>query len=138
MDKTWIVILVLVFFAVDLVIAFLILYRRFKRSGLKPEELQYIKSHWIRIIDSFKSHPKEAILDADKLLDYALGKKGLQGNLGEKLKQAKGRFTDINQVWNAHKLRNKIAHELMEIDIGEAKMALAQFKRGLNDLGAML
>lgn len=85
-----------------------------------------------------QNNPKEAVLDADKLLDYALVRKGFQGSLGEKLKKAKNRFSDINGIWIAHKLRNKIAHELSNIDFREAKNALVSFKKGLKDLGADL
>ena len=138
MTQNEIIILVSTLIAIDLVVFFRILYKRRRKNNFRPEELQYIKSHWIRIIDSFNSHPKEAILDADKLLDYALSRRGLQGTLGEKLKKAKAYFSDINQVWQAHKLRNQIAHELMNLNNGEAKLALTQFKRALNDLGAKL
>ena len=71
-------------------------------------------------------------------MDYALKKHGFEGSLGEKLKKAGPRFNDLNAVWSAHKLRNRIAHELSEINKEEAKRALKQFKRALNDLGAKL
>ena len=129
---------ILVFFGMTVVLVLWMLWRLRRRKGFEPKELQYIKSHWIRIIDMFSGNPKGAILDADKLLDYALGKKGFEGHLGEKLKRAGGRFSDQNAVWSAHKLRNRIAHELDEIPMGEAKSALKNFKRALNDLGAKL
>lgn len=109
-----------------------------KRKGLDEKAANYIRSHWMRIIDSLKSHPKNAVLDADKLLDYALAKHGFEGSLGEKLKKAGPRFNDLNAVWSAHKLRNRIAHELSDIDPEEAKRALKRFKSALNDLGAKL
>ena len=84
------------------------------------------------------SHPKQAVLDADKLLDYALKEHGFKGALGEKMKAAGPRFSDLNGVWNAHKLRNRLAHEMMDLKRGEAQSALKNFKRALNDLGAGL
>ncbi len=132
------IILVAIFILITLFLAFFVFVKMRRRKGLSMESLQYIKSHWIRIIDSFNSHPKNAILDLDKLLDYALGKHGFEGSLGEKLKKAGPRFTDINAVWSAHKLRNRVAHELGDIDKGHAKRALKQFKSALNDLGAEL
>ncbi|MFH1284369.1 MAG: hypothetical protein ABIH78_02150 [Candidatus Peregrinibacteria bacterium] len=130
---TLVVLLIIVFLLV--VFVFVKISRR-RRFG--PKELQYIKSHWIRIIDEFSSHPAAAVMDADKILDYALLRKGFEGSLGEKLRTAGPRFTDLDGVWRAHKLRNRIAHELSDVDRDEAKRALKQFKTALNDLGAEL
>ncbi len=130
---------IIVFIVFDAIVTFFILWRHFKKPKLSQNELQYIQSHWIRIIDSFNGNPKQAVMDADKLLDYALIRNGYgEGNLGEKLKKANGIFGDINGVWFAHKLRNKVAHELGEINFNDAKDALKCFKRALNDLGAGL
>lgn len=119
----------------------LIVWIFLRRRGkiFRPEELNYMRSHWIRILDSFDSHPREAVLDADKLIDYALMRQGFEGSLGEKLKKAGRRFSDLNGLWRAHKLRNEIAHELSDkLNKVEAKNALIQFKKALNDLGAKL
>lgn len=138
MSTGMIIAIVLAFMLFDLLIFVFIFLKRAKRGHFTSEEIQYINSNWIRIIDSFNVHSKQGIMDADKLLDYALGKKGFEGNLGEKLKKSGAMFSDINGVWRAHKLRNRIAHELEEIDVYEAKKALQQFKTALNDLGAKL
>jgi len=133
----WVLALI-AFLVFDFVVVAYIFFKKLKKDVYDSKELQYIKSHWIRIIDMFHGNPKAAVLDADKLLDYALGKKGFKGTLGEKLKKAGGRFSDINSVWSAHKLRNKVAHELEDINLVDAKAALASFKKALNDLGAKL
>ncbi|MEK7126803.1 MAG: hypothetical protein AAB848_01730 [Patescibacteria group bacterium] len=137
-----IVIIVAVFLFVDFVILLFLLYRHFKKHVFTSEELQYIRSHWIRIIDSFNSYPKQAVLDADKLLDYGLSKKFSKKardlTLGAKLKKFGSVFSDIDAVWSAHKLRNQIAHEFGEINVKEARNALSQFKKALNELGAEL
>lgn len=133
----WIYALI-IFVAFDVALVVIILWGKFRARKFSQEQLQYIRSHWIRIIDSFDSHSKQGIMDADKLLDYALAKKGFVGTLGEKLKKAGSRFSDLNGVWQAHKLRNQIAHELKDINIVEARRALKFFKQGLNDLGANL
>ncbi len=133
----WLVFLI-AFLAFDFILVAYVFFKKLGRDTFDSKELQYIKSHWIRIIDMFNTNSKASILDADKLLDYALGKKGFDGNLGEKLKKGGARFSDVNEVWMAHKLRNKIAHELGDIDVAEARRALKYFKRALNDLGAHL
>ena len=136
--ENWLVYLILGFFAFDLLLVAWLLYKKSKAKSFSSQELHYMRSHWIRIIDSFKSHGRESIMDADKLLDYALAKRGFEGTLGEKLKKAGPRFSDLNGIWTAHKLRNQIAHELVDLNLLEAKNALFQFKKALNDLGVGL
>ncbi len=56
---------------------------------------------------------KQAIIDADILLDDLLNKMGYRGeSVGEKLKRvASGDMKSLNEAWEAHKVRNQIAHE---------------------------
>ena len=79
------------------------------------------------------------IIEADKLLDKALIEMGVPGKtMGDRLKRSGDKFTDINAVWRAHKLRNAIAHETdLEIGYKQASNALAIYKQALKDLGAI-
>ena len=79
------------------------------------------------------------IIKADKLLDLALHEAGIPGKtMGDRLKRSGSRFSDINAVWRAHKLRNAIAHEDgLEITYRQASNALAIYKQALKDLGAI-
>ena len=79
------------------------------------------------------------VIEADKLLDKALIEMGVPGKtMGDRLKRSGDRFTDINAVWRAHKLRNAIAHETdLEIGYKQASNALAIYKQALKDLGAI-
>jgi len=56
---------------------------------------------------------KEAIIEADIMLDDVLKEQGYVGDgVGEKLKTADPhRFTTFQRAWDAHKVRNQIAHE---------------------------
>ncbi len=126
------------FLVVFVLFIFFLIFLKKRTSVFTSKELEYIKSHWIRIIDMFHSYPKEAVLDGDKLLDYALSKKGYEGSLGEKLKLSCRLFSDIDSVWSAHKVRNSIAHEMVEIGEKDLKVALHSYKKALNDLGAKL
>ena len=80
-----------------------------------------------------------AVVEADKLLDRALIEIGARGRtMGERLKWAGNRFSEVNYVWYAHKLRNQIAHEVnFRISYNEAKRALGNFQQALKDLGAI-
>ncbi len=46
----------------------------------------------------------------DTVLDLTLGELGFGGSLGDKLKKAGPRIPNIQAVWEAHKLRNQLAH----------------------------
>lgn len=79
------------------------------------------------------------IINADKLLDKALIEMGIAGKtMGDRLKKCSGRFTNLNSVWRAHKLRNAVAHESdLEISYKQAFNALKVYKQALKELGAI-
>ncbi|MDD5769631.1 MAG: hypothetical protein PHE25_01580 [Candidatus Gracilibacteria bacterium] len=54
---------------------------------------------------------KEKIIDADKLFHKILLSYGYIGTFGEILKQEPKIISDIDKVWELHKLRNKLAHD---------------------------
>ncbi len=126
-----------IFIVFDLIILFLVIKNR-RKSKFSEKDLNFIKINWFRILDLSKTNPEKSIMDADKLLDFALSKRGKEGTLAEKLKTSKNLFNDINSVWSAHKLRNKIAHEFKDLKESETKFALKAFKGALTDLGVDL
>ena len=65
--------------------------------------------------------------------------RGLDGSTtGERMKSAQELWKEADEVWSAHKLRNRIAHETdVHIDFRLAKDALSSYKQGLKDLGAI-
>jgi hypothetical protein len=80
-----------------------------------------------------------AVLNADKLLDQALRDRGIKGQtMGERMKAAKGMWSNANAVWGAHKLRNQIAHESdHHLSYEDARRAITGFKQALKDVGAI-
>ena len=79
------------------------------------------------------------IINGDKLLDKAMVEMGIAGKtMGDRLKKAGSRFSNLNAVWRAHKLRNAIAHETdLEVSYKQAFNALQIYKQALKDLGAI-
>ena len=79
------------------------------------------------------------VIEADKLLDKALIEMGVPGKtMGERLKKCGDKFTHLNAVWRAHKLRNALAHESdLEISYKQSYNALQVYKQALKDLGAI-
>ena len=68
-----------------------------------------------KIVEGYMSSTHEAlwrigIIEADALLDASLRERGYQGkDMAEMLKSA--RFSTIDLAWDAHKVRNRIAHD---------------------------
>lgn len=124
-----------VFIFADLLLVLYIFYRK-SRKKFNQRDLQFFCMEWQKI--QRHGDDKHALLDADKLLHVVLKKKGYQGSVGEQLKKAGKLFTNINDVWSAHKLRNRIAHELdVKLSLGDRNFALRTFERALKDLGAL-
>lgn len=81
-----------------------------------------------------------AVIEGDKILDRAMLEMGVQGRtMGDRLKKiGKARFSQLNSVWHAHKLRNQIAHEHdFKPEYRQALHALEAYKQALKDLGAI-
>ena len=79
------------------------------------------------------------VVEADKLLDKALCEMGVQGKtMGDRLKRSSDKFSQLNSVWYAHKLRNQIAHEHgFSLQYTQARHALDTYRQALKDLGAI-
>ena len=111
--------------------------RRGSRTGVDRE---FVARKWSEIEGMTSGGSlRTAVSEADKLLDYALKQSGARGEtMGERLKSSGRRFSNINAIWSAHKVRNALAHEAdFDLVPAQAREAVAAFKRGLQDLGAL-
>lgn len=131
---TFIVIITLVVLAA-LIAQYMVLFtmRRMLRAGTR----MVIEAAWKKV------HTQESgilkVVEADKILDEALRMLGYTGSLGDKLKAAGARFKNLDAVWTAHKLRNKLVHELdTKPSDKEVDRAIDAFHKALTDLGARL
>ena len=83
------------------------------------------RDKWQKILEHMASdNPNDnrlAILEADIILEELLDHLGYQGiTIGDKLKSAEGTaFKTLQSAWEAHKIRNAIAHEGSEFEIPE-------------------
>jgi hypothetical protein len=82
-----------------------------------------------------------AVSEGDKLLDQALKLSGVSGEtMGERLKGSEKLFgQDLYQrIWEAHKLRNVLAHEVgAAADKQQAQWAVSIFREALTKLGVL-
>lgn len=79
---------------------------------------------------------RQAIMEADKLLDYVLQGKGYRGDtMAERMRSANRQFTRRNDVWAAHKLRNALAHEVdFDLVPSQVKQSIKAYERAIKDL----
>jgi hypothetical protein len=123
--------------AIVAIIVCVIVIRRRPRK-LKVERFQEQWREMQKLLSS-KDTWKQAVIDADKLLDAALKKRHFPGkSMGERLTKAQRLLSDNESVWFGHKLRNKLegdpATKLKEADV---KQALVGIRQALKDLGAL-
>ena len=101
--------------------------RQTSRSKLPRAVIKRVKSEW----DHVKSieEPAARLMEAEKVADGLLSALDYQGTFAEKLISTGPRFTNIESVWSAHKLRNRIAHEPgMKITEKDADQAVKAFE----------
>lgn len=134
--------IIVLFAAVLIVGALLFAIITFGKRGGGLDVEKY-RSKWLAIEQSVQRDNEAschmAILNADKLVDQALIDRGFKGQtMGERLKSAKTALPHRDNIWQAHKLRNRIAHEPdVKVSYDLTRRALAQFKQTLKDLGAI-
>jgi hypothetical protein len=91
------------------------------------------------IISKNPSDWKIAIIEADTILDALVERAGFPGDsLGERLKNAdKGVFRTLDFAWEAHKVRNRIAHEGSNFNLSErdAKTTIKQYEEVFREFG---
>lgn len=106
MTGLWISVGVLVLLAVIVLAGVVLKSRRRGMSGASKAKVEKALSQAISQQD-----PVRRVWSMDTVLDLALGELGFAGSLGDKLKKAGPRIPNLQAVWEAHKLRNQLAHE---------------------------
>ena len=108
-----------------------------KAVSIFAAEEQVLNKKWQRVQEHMESPSqsdwKLAILEADIMLDEMLDSVGYRGEtMGDKLKSVeKSDFLTLDLAWEAHKIRNAIAHEGAEftIDQREARRVISLYER---------
>lgn len=117
------------------------------RGRIAVADRQQIEGRWKKIEElagiGKPSTLREAVIEADKLVDFALDRiyPGKE-KAAERLKEAKEMFTgdpqEYENLWYAHKLRNEVVHTVgFELPAFQAKNILDYFRRALEVLGVL-
>lgn len=103
-----------------------------------------IQSKWqeiMRHMDSDREAEwKFAIIEADKLINDSLRLAGYPGDtMGERLMNIeKSQLLSLEGLWEAHKIRNKLAHDVNYfLRYSEARRAIQFYENTLRELGVV-
>jgi len=139
--------IVYVGYAVSVIALFMIIYTTVRLFELRKREEEYYGTLILAPDAESGGHPRwehikelvdgpnpsqwrEAIIEADILLDETLSRAGYEGeSVSEKLKSA-DQFASLQDAWEAHKVRNQIAHEGSTFDLTEslARRTVARYE----------
>ena len=100
----------------------------------------FIESFFQKIINHTNSESSAewrlAIIEADTMLDELTKEMGLEGEtMADRLKNAQWR--NINDAWEAHKVRNRIAHEGFSFPLNqrETKRIIGLYENVFREFG---
>ena len=104
---------------------------------LKARDIPKTHLRWARIVEQVRSENEQAwrlaILECDIMLNELLDVLGYRGEtMGDKMKQAtKERFKTIDLAWEAHRVRNDVAHmgSLRHLSQHEARRVVGMYEQ---------
>lgn len=116
-------------------------------ADLDPEEAEQAKdrSRWAHIqtlIESAQERDwREAIMEADIMLEDMLAERGYEGQtIAERLKKVdRDKFKTVTEAWEAHGVRNRIAHEgiAYKIDDNIAYRTIKKYEAVFKEFGEL-
>lgn len=115
---------------------------RERYSTLAPAEEEKRKDHsrWAHIqqlaASPHESDWRQAVIEADIMLEEVLRQAGYEGaTIGDRLKTA--RFDSLDDAWEAHKVRNEIAHQgsAFRLDDNVAYRTIKKYERVFKEFG---
>lgn len=115
---------------------------RFAETSEGKPTLKIEKEPWLAVIKKLESeNPADwnlAVIQADSIVDSILKEMGLGGEtMGERLlKLDRGRLSSLEDLWEAHRIRNDVAHSPdRTISKHRANYAISLFEKVLKEMG---
>lgn len=104
-----------------------------RRPKLSRAAIAKVKSQWMHVIAMEDNAAK--VLEGAKVCDAVFKQLGYKGTFGEKLKQVGPRLQNEQAVWDALKLRNRVAHEVgVTVSDAEANRSIKAFWKAIQTL----
>lgn len=117
--------LLLVGFAL-LSFAFVLWATHRRRTKIPALKKAHLREAWNALLEH--RDPARRVLEAEKVCDEILHLLDYSGTFAEKLQQAGPRLSRVDDIWNAHRLRNRIAHEVrFRVSAAQSDRALQAF-----------
>lgn len=88
-------------------VAWSLLRRRVQIPALRKAHL---REAWEEAVEG--KDPAKRVLEAEKVTDAILKALGFAGTFAQKLQHVGPRLKNVDDIWHAHRLRNRIAHEM--------------------------
>jgi len=112
------------------------------KSFITPSHFpKRIAKKWTKIEERLKSGQeaelKLAVIEADKFFDDVLKRCSYAGkDMGERLRKINAsQISDIDDIWQAHKIRNNIVHDInYKLTVIDAERAIKSFRKALEEL----
>jgi hypothetical protein len=106
---------------------------KLKRRGLPKASAERLRAAMGAAAAQPDAHRR--VVEAAKVLDAAFKELGFEGSFADKLRSAQARLGNGQAVWEALKLRNRIAHEVgAAVPEREADAAVKAFSQALKRL----
>ncbi len=119
--------------SVVLALIVIVLVFRGARRKLSSAQQSQLQKEWAHV--QTLTDPTRRVMEAEKVLDHAFKLMGFEGSFADKLKKAERLLSNYQPVWDAHKLRNRIAHEPgFSVSEQESNRSVSAFERALNSL----
>lgn len=135
MNQTILVVVSII--VVGIVLLLILLFTKDPSRKWKQRAKQLVSEYDNAISANDYTMIKTTVVDADKLFDFCLKKKGINGKtMAERLSRAKPYFksSDYNDIWSAHKVRNRLVHEMDPLPISNLKHSYLSLRKGINVL----
>lgn len=108
-------------------------FRMSRKRRLPAADAKRHWNQWNNVLAIQDDHRR--VIEAEKVVESALKLLGYQGSFADKLRAAGPRFSRLQDLWSAHKLRNRIAHEMgVSVSEREIRSAVSAFEKALKDL----
>ena len=112
-------------------------------AAFQTENESGVNPRWAHVEDLLNSPNSSdwrlAIIEADSILEGLLEEKGFPGiGIGERLKNiSPGNLASLQAAWEAHLVRNRIAHEGLEFELTErdARRTISLYEMVFRELG---
>lgn len=126
-------IIFLVIFIIILLIAVFVLFKfRPKKNKFSSDKITFFNKQIKRTIRNWSS--KEQIIDIDKLYHKILLEAKYSWTFWEILKWKPKEISDINRIWELHKLRNKLVHDFDLLSEKVLKQKASDYKNQIKKL----